>query len=404
LAVNLISALHIHHLYGAGRHIHRCAILAQNQQHTAENQIPFCLGISPCGHPVGRLGGCGGGNVRLDIMAHKKKAYKKLPGRSFTLIDAKTLWQGDNHLLYVESLFFRESYKRFDYNDIQTIILQRTGTHLIWSFTWGALALLFGIIAFLVPGPPYVSGTFFSIFILALVANLMMGPSCIVYLQTAVQLQKLSSLRRVRTACKAMTRMKSLIEEKQGPWEQNKSVEAQKPVVQTSKNGAVRTPDAVPNADVMGEQAPKGPYNALLHQILFGLFTFLGMLGAMQLFLKSLPLGLLETLVHSAVQIMVIVALVRWFRHLKGTLIAKFNWLALVFIVVQTIIGYGLYMLVSIRNPEINYHHWAMFKMIFEMQMSGHPVALAGNIIFSGGSLLLGAFGLLVVQRCKQNV
>lgn len=335
-------------------------------------------------------------------MAKNKPTYRKLPGRSFSLFDAKTLWQGDTHLLCVETLFFRESYKRFDYNDIQTMVLQRTSTHLTWSFLWGALTLLFGIIAFVVPGTPYVSGTLLAIFLIALVVNLMLGPTCIVQLQTAVQLQKLASLRRVRTAGKVMTRIKALVEEKQGPWQQEKSVEAQKFVLQTAKNGAVRSPDTVAFTNVKKEPAPKGPFNALLHQILFGLFTFLGVVGAIQFLLKSLPIGLLETLVHSAVQILVVVALVRWFRHLKGTLIAKFNWLALVFIVVQTIVGYGLYMLVSIQNPEINYHHWAMFKMIFEMQMSDHPVALAGNIIFTGGSLLIGAFGLLVVQRHKQ--
>jgi hypothetical protein len=281
------------------------------------------------------------------------------------------------------------------------MILQRTGTHLVWSFLWGALTLLFAIIAFFVADTSYVSGTFFAIFFTALIANLLMGPSCIVYLQTAVQLQKVSSIRRVRTAGKVMTRIKLLVEKKQGQWEHNKSFEAQNFVLPSSKHGAARSLDAVTCSKKKREPAPKGPYNALLHHILFGLFTFLGIIGVIQIFFKSLSLGLLETLVHSAVQVLVIVALVRWFRHLKGTLIAKFNWLALIFIVVQTVIGYGLYMLVSIQNPEINYHHWTMFKMIFEMQMRDHPVALAGNIIFSGGSLLLGAFGLLVVQRCK---
>lgn len=336
-------------------------------------------------------------------MAPRERRYRKLPGRPLTLFDTKRLWQGDNHLLYVESLFFRESYKRFDYNDIQTVWLRRTGTHWVWSFVWGALTLLSGLIAFLVPGPPYVSGAFLAIFLLALVANLLMGPSCVVYLQTAVQLQKLASLKRVRTAGKVMTRIKSLVEERQGPWERNKSLEAQKTVLRTSKREAVQPSDAVAYGAAERDEAPKGPYKPMLHQILFGLFAMLGVLGAIQLYLKSLPLGLLETLVHAAVQILVIIALVRWFRHLKGTLIAKFNWLALIFIVVQTMIGYGLYLLVSIRNPEINYHHWAMFKMIFEIQMSDHPLALAGNIIFTGGSLLLGTFGLLIVQRDKQS-
>lgn len=313
---------------------------------------------------------------------------------------AKTLWQAEDHLLYMESLFFRERYKRFYYNDIQSIVLQRTGIHRTWSIVWGAFALLFGIIALLVPGPPYVSGTITVLFLLAFLANLAMGPSCSVYLQTAVQLQKISCLRRLRKADKVMTRIKLLIEEKQGQWQKQKSVVAQNSAAQTDL-GTFTGPQGAEYNDEKIEPEPKGPFKKLLHQIMFGLFIVLGILGAVQVFLKSLPIGLVESLLHAAAQIVVIVALVRWFRHLKGTLIAKFNWVALVFIALQTTIGYAIYMLVSIRNPEINYHHWEMFKLVFEFQAGDHPLALAGNIIFAGGSLLLGTFGLLIVQRWK---
>ncbi|MGD9216899.1 MAG: hypothetical protein PVJ84_18955 [Desulfobacteraceae bacterium] len=331
-------------------------------------------------------------------MVKKEQRYRRLPGRPIFSFAGKSLWQGADHLLYVESLFFKERYKRFYYKDIQLLLLKRNTIHWAWTFVWGALALVFGIIAIAVSQAPYVSGTLLACCLAALLANLIMGPSCTVYLQTAVQVQKLANLRRVRTAGKVMTVIKTLVEERQGAWEEPQNHEAQGTLFQASP----ASPPDFSGASVLEkdrESEPKGPYKLLLHQILFGLLIVIGVLGAVQVFLKSLPIGLFEVLLQGAAQIMVIVALVRWFRHLKGTLIAKFNWMALIFIAVQTIIGYGLYMAVSIRNPEINYHHWAMFKMMFETQMSDHPLALAGNIIFAGGSLLLGAFGLLVVQR-----
>ena len=338
------------------------------------------------------------GDVELDAMAKKEQRYRKLPGRPLFSYAAKSLWQGSDHLLYVESLFFKERYKRFHYNDIQFLLLKRTTIHWAWSFVWGALTLLFGIIAAAVSDAPYVSGTLLVASIAALSANLIMGPCCTVYLQTAVQVQKLANLRRLRTANKVMTIIKALVEEHQGAWKEQQNPEVQSTLFQASPP----SPPDLPVASVLEEDKasePKGPYKSLLHQILFGLLIAMGVIGAVQVFIKSLPIGLFETFLQGAAQIMVIVALVRWFKHLKGTLIAKFNWLALVFIAVQTIIGYGLYMMVSIRNPEINYHHWAMFKLMFETQMSDHPLALAANIIFAGGSLLLGAFGFLVVQR-----
>lgn len=325
-----------------------------------------------------------------------------MPGRPFLPFYTGSLWQGPDHLLWVETVLFKESYKRFYYSDIQSVVLQRTGTHLIWTFVWAALALLFGAIAFWVPGSPYVSGTFMAIFLAALLMNIIMGPGCSVYLQTAVQRQKIWSLKRVRTANKVMTRIKAFVEKQQGAWEKQKSMDAQKAALNSAPADSV----GVPGISLPGtsEKVPQGPFKPLLHQILFGLFLVMGIFGCVQILLKNLPLGLMETLIHGAVQIMVIVALVRWYRHLKGTMIAKINWLALAFVVIQTAIGYGLYFAVSFQNPEINYHHWAMFKKMFELQMTDHPMALAGNIIYGGGSLLLGAFGLLAVQRQFRNV
>jgi hypothetical protein len=331
-------------------------------------------------------------------MTKNNPTYRKLPGRPIIAYVASSLWEGSDHLLYVESLFFKERYKRFHYNDIQFLLLKTNSIHLVWSFLWGGLALLFGIVAAAVSGAPLVSMTLLAISLGALALNLFLGPCCCVYLQTAVQVQKLANLRRVRTANKVMTHIKALVETHQGAWKGTQHTGDQTTLFKAPTVASPREPVAsVSEASPAHE--PKGPYKSLLHQILFGLLIVIGVIGAAQVFLKSLPIGLIGALLHGAAQILVIVTLVLWYRHLKGTLIAKFNWLALTFIAVQSMIGYGIYLAVSFRHPEINYHHWAIFKMMFELQMSDHPLALAGNIIFSGGSLLLGAFGLLVVRR-----
>jgi hypothetical protein len=332
-------------------------------------------------------------------MARKERKYKRLPGRPFSPFEVRSLWQGPDHLLWVESVFFKENYKRFFYSDIQSVVLQRTDTHMLWSFIWGAVALICGLIALLMPGTPYVSATFTAIFLLALGINLAWGPSCNVYLQTAVQVQKISSLKRVRTGQKTMARIKALVEAVQGPWEKQDSLNALSaaPQAGTSQVQTAGAPTASENRD--SKQAPAGPFEPRLHQVLFGLLLVLGTIGLIQLQLKSMPVAVLETLFHAATQIMVIIALVRWYRHLKGTLIIKVNWLALFFIAIQTIIGYGLYFAVSFSNPQISYHHGAMFKKMFELQWIDHPLALVGNLVYAGGSLLLGICGWLILRR-----
>lgn len=334
-------------------------------------------------------------------MARKENKYKRLPGRPFSPFEVRSLWQGPDHLLYVESVFFKENYKRFFYSDIQSVIMQRSDSHMLWSCIWGALALICGLIAFLVPGTPYVSATLAALFLLALAINLARGASCTVCLQTAVQVQKISSLKRVRPAQKTMALIKERVETIQGPWEKQNNPNARTAAIQP-RPPRVSSADSPASSQKGGREAVlETPFNPLLHQVLFGLLLALGALGGIQLQIKNLHVAVLETLLHGAAQIVVLIALVRWFRHLKGTLIIKINWLTLVFIAIQTIVGYGIYFAVSFGNPHINYNQWAMFRKMFELQWIDHPLALAGNLIYAAGSLLLGICGLLVLRRYK---
>jgi hypothetical protein len=227
--------------------------------------------------------------------------------------------------------------------------------------------------------------------------NLLLGPCCRVFLQTAVQRQRLGTLRRVRTAAKTMDRIKALVEAQQGGWEKDKSIAAHgnQPGAQAVSPRVQPAMVAVPEA----EKAPVGPYKPLLHKILFALLLAAGALAAIQILLKSLPLGFLEALTHCIILVMAIVTLARWTRHLKSTVISKINWLALVFIVVYTHAGYVLYFAVLVRFPQMNYQNWAMFKKMFELATVNHPLALYGQIIYACGSLLLGIFGMLAVKK-----
>ena len=108
---------------------------------------------------------------------------------------------------------------------------------------------------------------------------------------------------------------------------------------------------------------------------------------------------MVDTLLHAAVQILVIAALTRWYRQIKESMISRINWMALCFILFQTLVGYGLFLAVSFRNPMINYHHWEMFKLMFQLQTADHPLALTGNLVYSGGNLVLGLLGLIAMRR-----
>ena len=332
-------------------------------------------------------------------MTRHQRKYKRLPGRPFSLFGVCSLWQGEDHLLWVESVFFSENYKRFFYSDIQSIVTERGDTHTLWSVIWGVLGLICSLIAILVQGTPYVSATFATVFFIGLGINLALGPSCAVYLQTGVQIQNLATLKRVRTAQKAVARIKASVEKIQGPLARPQRSGANTTATEGTPTSAPARAQFTATVGPGARTAVTEVFKPLLHNSLFGCLLGLGLLEFSQLLLKSLTVAVLEAFLHGAVLILVVVGLTCWHRHIKGTLVAKINWLALVFIIIGSAAGYALYIAAAVRHPQINYHHWEMFKSMFQLRMIDHPLAATARLAYAAGSLALGVFGLLATGR-----
>lgn len=128
------------------------------------------------------------------------------------------LWLGDDHLLAVDWDGYREYYKRFRYEDIQAILIQRTVEAEIVNAILGGIVLLFIVIALLV-ADGFVMTVWLVIgglFGLLLLVNVLSGPTCRCQLRTAVQCEELPSLNRLRTARKALDRLRPMIVAAQG--------------------------------------------------------------------------------------------------------------------------------------------------------------------------------------------
>lgn len=170
----------------------------------------------------------------------KEKPYERLPGTGYRrLVPAWTmaplflvigifvlllrgrrtqLWLGKEHLLLVESGGAREYYKRFDYNDIQAIIVRKTNEQFMVNLFLGIIVLLLVGLGISIKDSTALSifcgiAAFFG---LVLLLNWLASPSCVCHIRTAVQLDELVSLRRVKTAKKVIARIQKRVEEKQG--------------------------------------------------------------------------------------------------------------------------------------------------------------------------------------------
>jgi len=147
-----------------------------------------------------------------------KSIYRRLPGRGATLTYYASLYESSDHLLQAASTGYTETYKRFYFRDIQAIIIRKTNWSLFWSLIWFLPALVLASLALANRGamePAFWVGT--GLLLLGVVINQALGPTCICHVQTAVQTEKLPSLKRIRTARRILNRIKPHIEAAQGP-------------------------------------------------------------------------------------------------------------------------------------------------------------------------------------------
>src|SRR5262249_39467939 len=63
--------------------------------------------------------------ARSQLVAERIR-YKKLPGHRRGFIRGASLWLGPDHVLAVNSLRFREEYKRYYFRDIQALVVARS--------------------------------------------------------------------------------------------------------------------------------------------------------------------------------------------------------------------------------------------------------------------------------------
>jgi hypothetical protein len=152
-------------------------------------------------------------------MPKEPKTYRRLPGRGTTLTHYVRLFEGRDHLLQVSSTGYSELYKRFYFRDIQAITIRKSHGGIVWTVFWIVLTLVFLLPGFDLSGPgAVVMWSIAAVFLACLMVHLILGPTCVCHVRTAVQIERLPTLRRVRAARKTINRIKPLIAEVQGPF------------------------------------------------------------------------------------------------------------------------------------------------------------------------------------------
>jgi len=327
-------------------------------------------------------------------MANKNKEYQKLPGskRGF-LIGKHTLWQGTDHLLQIFGRMGVEGYKRFYFSDIQAIVTRKTDVAKVQNVILGCFIL------FLVwPAIAFEGG--WSIFFMAaagvlliiLFINLIRGPTCETRLMTAVQTEKIHSLRRLKNTLKVMDRLQPCIQNVQGILtSEDLTKEPVRPVADKASKGRTKPIDS-PKTTARHEAGR-------MHMILFVLLLFDGVLAATGFFFTHIVPTLLSAVTGICMGIFVIIALVKQHNSDMPASLRTVTWASLGYVGIAFMAGYAVSFMFAFKNPSIAYNQWELFKSMSTLSPWESPLKLGFDIFTICGALFLGIPGLLMLKR-----
>jgi hypothetical protein len=328
-------------------------------------------------------------------MPKKQKPYKRLPGKKKNSLGGlNTLWLGGDHMLSIDSKRVSEDYKRFYYTDIQSVVTRKTIGGKIQNLFLGLFCGLLTLLA-AITGGSWV--TFFGImaglFLLILLFNCLLGPTCECHLRTAVQTEKLPSLNRLKYMRKAMDSLRPLIEKAQGAL----TPEAIEEKVLKETRQATS-----PSATRKASKALRNEHGSF-HMILFCLLLVWGLFAGIFIFYNHVAVTLLSSAITMATGVFVIIALVKQHDSDMKDSVRAITWTTLGFVCIDFFLSYILFFVTMVKHPEAVRNQWELFKAFSTLSPMDSPW-LMGIAVFSVVcSFTLGVSGLISLKGFRQE-
>lgn len=333
------------------------------------------------------------------VMSDRNNSYKKLKGSA--LISSNRLYTGPDHLLSSNSNFFSEEYLRFYYKDIQSIITRKTLTGKI-------LNISFIVILILTLTPALIltrgwSDFFFvlaSVFFILLVINLLKGPTSVCHLQTPIQTARLSSIRRIKSAEKALAQLTPLIENSQGTLtEQNFKDIKQYEDSKVSYGKPSSTPTGIPfkKPDTQFRHE-EGMY----HQATFFLLVLNAVFITVDIFHQNIAQTLLSGAIIMAITVSLIIALIKQSDSNLSKSIKIMAWSTTGYLGLKYIFSYILIGVTTLQNRGSIYNQWTLIKKVSSISPMEHPWILGFSVFSIIFSLIVGITGIVLTTKFQK--
>ena len=340
-------------------------------------------------------------------MAEAPIQYKRLPGTGVrregnavitTRRMVSRLWLGPDHLLCAERSWCVETYKRFDYRDIQALIVRRTNKASVTTGVLATLALL-GILFALMTGEygRWIWGTVGATFAIFCIINAARGGSCVTHLKTAVQLEELPAWARLPNARRGIALLRERALEAQGNLPEGELVSRFETLLseQTTPGAAM----AQAQADARNSETALKPYRGRVHAVLFWLLLVEGLVILWRIPFNSVGAVVVNAIVTTATFGTGVFALLRQHETDLAATLKKLTWAAAAVGAAQLVAGYFYIITFSLRHPTYAYDQWLLWKSMGEtnvMEKAGDIILL---LVLGGAKVCLGFAGLLRNRR-----
>ena len=252
-------------------------------------------------------------------MAKAPKIYRRLPGRGASLIGYYRLYLGPDHLLLVSFSGYSESYKRFYFRDIQSIVLQRTVQWKVFNWIFGSMTAL-GAAAWtfeIMSGFSSNGGIVFLeclwsiLSVVPLFFNLLGGPTCECQVRTAVQVERIPSLKRLRNARKVLHQIKPLMDAAQGQLSPEELAGGASDVAFGDLSDGIAAPPVIGAMRPAAPAAPLTSYGGEMHWMLVWLLLADLPTTVLAMYFRNPWTHILNVIVNASACIVAILAIVR---------------------------------------------------------------------------------------------
>jgi hypothetical protein len=222
-------------------------------------------------------------------MSDNGEKYRRMPttglGSLLRFFERSSAWLARDHILVVKRILWFEHYSRFYMPDIQAVSVCKTQVGLVWNILLGILTALMALGAVLNDQHPgFMIAT--AIFVVPLLLNIGLGPTCICCVYTAVNVHKLNCFNRMSKARRFLQAVTPMITEVQG---------------QVSDEEIARKAPLIPplQRSTPGAPAPHKihHYEGHVHMILIVTIMFAAIIGMVQLGAQETAVGWIFALV-----------------------------------------------------------------------------------------------------------